>query len=217
MTENRTNTIALFFARPWVRSVSSVLLIFGVLGAFIHWYGTRTTVSIEKSVLSAPVATIAPTMGGILNAVYVEEGDFIPANTPIAQVGAETLFAKEAGIVSGAAQALGTFIAPGHAVYSVISTERMRVAGTIEETEGLARIQTGQRVVFTIDAFPGQSYEGVVDAVSPASDEVGIAFSISDKRPTKKFTVYARFDTAAYPELKNGMSAKMTVHTSTNP
>ncbi len=88
----------------------------------------------------------------------------------------------------------------------------MRVAGTIDETKGLSKIQPGQRVVFTVDAFPGRKYEGVVDEVSPVSDDAGVAFAISDKRPVKKFTVYAHFNPSSYPELKGGMSAKMTVY-----
>jgi hypothetical protein len=39
-----------------------------------------------------------------------------------------------------------------------------------------------------------------------------IVFSISDKREEKEFEVKATFDADAYPELKNGMSAKMWVY-----
>jgi len=39
-----------------------------------------------------------------------------------------------------------------------------------------------------------------------------VIFSISDKRPVKKFDVKLRFNVEAYPELKSGMSAKMTVY-----
>jgi hypothetical protein len=37
-------------------------------------------------------------------------------------------------------------------------------------------------------------------------------FSISDKREEREFEVRAIYDTNAYPELKNGMSAKMWIY-----
>jgi hypothetical protein len=38
-------------------------------------------------------------------------------------------------------------------------------------------------------------------------------FNISDERPTNQFAVYVRFDPAQYPQLKNGMSARIWVYT----
>ncbi len=211
MTEPAKETTRLL-SQPWVKSAAAVIVIFGALIALIFWHAARTTVKIDTSSLTAPVAAIAPSAGGTLNALYVKEGDHVPANAPIAQVGTETLFAKEGGIVSGGPQVIGSYFAPGQKVVSVIDDQDMRVIGSIEETKGLRKIEAGQRVTFTVDAFPGTTYEGTVDEVSPASDDAGVAFSISDKRPVKKFSVYARFDASAYPELRSGMSAKMTVH-----
>ena len=89
----------------------------------------------------------------------------------------------------------------------------MKVVGQIEETKGLKNIAAGQRATFTVDAFPGKTYEGVVDEVSAVSDDTGVVFDISDQRPVKKFDVKVRFNVADYPELKSGMSAKITVYT----
>jgi len=201
-----------FLSKPWVQSLAAIVIIFGALGALLFWHSSSTKVSIDTSVLSAPTATIAATAGGPLNALYVKEGERVPANAAIAQVGTETLFAKAGGIVAGDPQVVGSYFAPGQKIISVVDDTHMRVVGTIDETKGLNKIQPGQRVSFTVDAFPGKKYEGTVDEVSPVSDDAGVAFSISDKRPVKKFNVYANIDTAAYPELKSGMSAKMTVY-----
>jgi multidrug resistance efflux pump len=199
-------------SQPWVKSVAAIVIIFGALAGFIFWHTAHSEVSIDTTVLDAPMANIAPTSGGVLNALYVKEGDRVPANAPIAQVGTETLFAKEGGVVSGDPQVIGSYFAPGQTVVSVVDTQKMRAVATIDETKGLSKIKPGQRVTFTVDAFPGKTYAGTVDEISPVSNDAGVAFSISDKRPVKKFNVYARFDTSAYPELKSGMSAKMTVH-----
>ena len=58
---------------------------------------------------------------------------------------------------------------------------------------------------------PGARYVGTVDEISPTSRSSAVAFTISDKRELKEFNVKIRFDRSAYPELKNGMSAKVTI------
>lgn len=201
-----------FLKKPWVQSVGIIVVVFGSLYGAIFWQKSSTTVFTDMSVLEAPVAHIAPSTGGVLNVLHVEEGDYVTPNTAIAQVGTETLFAKESGVVVGKPQVLGTYMVAGQKVVDIVSTDRMRLVGTFEETEGLSKIVAGQNVTFTVDAFPDREYEGMIDTISPVSNDAGIAFSISDKRPIKKFNVYAQFDTTRYPELKSGMSAEMTVY-----
>jgi len=89
----------------------------------------------------------------------------------------------------------------------------MKVIGQLEETKGLNKIKVGQRATFSVDAFPGKTYEGVVEEVSATSDDTGVVFNISDQRPIEKFDVKVKFNIADYPELKSGMSAKITVYT----
>ncbi len=199
-------------SQPWIKSLVAIAVIFGALGGFLYWHKVQSEVTIDTSYLSAPSATIASLSGGTLNAMYVKEGDRVAPNAPVAQIGNETLFTKEGGIVVGDPHVLGSFFAPGQKIVSVINDQKMRVVGTIEETKGLSKIQAGQRVVFTVDTFGNKKYEGLVDEISPVSDDAGVAFSISDKRPVKKFDVYVRFNAATYPELKSGMSARMTVY-----
>ena len=77
----------------------------------------------------------------------------------------------------------------------------------------MSDISAGNRVVFTVDAFGSTKYDGIVESVSPTSNQTGVTFSISDKRAVQKFDVKVRFDASKYPELKNGMSAKMKIYT----
>jgi hypothetical protein len=66
--------------------------------------------------------------------------------------------------------------------------------------------------MFKVDAFGDKKYYGVVDEISSTSHESDVVFSISDKREKKKFDIKVRFNLAEYPELKNGMSAKLWVY-----
>jgi len=65
---------------------------------------------------------------------------------------------------------------------------------------------------FTVDAFGSKKFFGIVDEISPISDQSGIVFNISDKREVKQFDIKVRFDIKAYPQLKEGMSAKIIIY-----
>ena len=53
---------------------------------------------------------------------------------------------------------------------------------------------------------------GVIDEIAPTANASGIVFNISGQRETQQFDIKARFDATKYPELKNGMSARMWVY-----
>lgn len=190
-----------------------VVVIFGALAGFLFWESQKNTVFIENSDLEAPIINLSTTSPGILNALYVKEGDRVSANSEIALVGSQIISTKDGGIVAFAPEILGAYFMPGQTVVSIVNDQAMKVVGQIEETKGLENIVAGQRATFSVDAFSGKNYEGVVDQISPISDDNGVVFSISDKRPVKKFDVEVRFNVADYPELKSGMSAKITVYT----
>ncbi len=213
METNETKKESIFKRKPWVKSLSFFVLIFAALGAFVVWQTGRGIVKIDDSTLEAPVINLSTTAPGTLNALYVKSGDVIQPDAQVALVGTTIISSKEGGIVASTPDALGGYYAPGMTIVSVVKTSGMKVVGQLEENKGLDKVAAGQRATFTVDAFPGRTYEGVVDEVSATSDETGIAFSISDKRPTKKFDISVRFDVSKYPELKNGMSAKIRVHT----
>jgi multidrug resistance efflux pump len=88
----------------------------------------------------------------------------------------------------------------------------LRVVGQVDENKGLADVHVGAPVRFTVDAFGAKEYLGVVDEVSPTAHAGDVVFNISDQRQVQTFDVKVRFDTAAYPELKNGMSAKIWIY-----
>jgi len=202
-----------FLKKPWVISAASFVVIFGLLGIFLYWQESTNTVFIENSNLEAPIINLAPSYPGTLNALYVKEGDVIEANSQVALVGSQIISTGDGGLVATAPDVLGSYFAPGQTVVSVVNTSQMKVIGQIEETKGLDRIKVGQRATFTVDAFPGKTYEGVVDNISAVSDDTGVVFNISDQRPIENFDVEVQFNIAQYPELKSGMSAKITVYT----
>ncbi len=94
----------------------------------------------------------------------------------------------------------------------MIDPNQLRVVGKIDENKGLSSIKIGDPATFTVDAFGGTEFTGIVDEISPTSDQSSVVFSISDKREIKQFDLKVRYDIALHPEFKNGMSAKLRIY-----
>ena len=191
-------------------TVGLLILVAGFTASYLILSGNR--VYIENASIIAPLITLSPTTAGRLNAVYVNEGDTLAANTPVALVGTEVIKTKAAGLVVKVNDIVGAQVSAGQAVVTTIDPTALRVVGEIQEDQGLSKIAIGDPIVFTVDAFGGQKFYGVVDEIAPTSNTSDIVFSVSDQREEQKFDVKARFDVAEYSALRNGMSARMCVY-----
>jgi len=198
--------------KGWMGAIGIISLIAAVAAGLIYWKMQQTQVYIDSAYIDAPIVSLAPATSGILQNVFVHEGDVVAAQTPVAQVGTALIKTKTAGIIVSVPNTVGANVSPSAAVVSLVDPTQLRVVGKIDEDKGLDRISLGDRVEFTVDAFGSKKFTGFVDEVSPMSQQSGVVFSISDKRETKQFLIKVRFDAAAYPELKNGMSARMWVY-----
>ncbi|HQU08127.1 MAG: hypothetical protein B7X04_04235 [Parcubacteria group bacterium 21-54-25] len=192
---------------------AGALVVVLIAGATVYYFTTRNIVYIDQAQITAPLISLAPTVSGRLQALYVQVGDTVPAYTPVAQVGNEIIETKVAGMIVSVVNTIGATMPAGQAVVTMVDPTTLRVVGKIDENKGLSSIVVGDPVTFTVDAFGSKQYTGVVDEVSPTAVSTGIVFNISSQRPTQQFDIHARFDINAYPELRNGMSARMWVHT----
>ncbi len=189
-----------------------VVVVGGTIAALAYLGVSSKSVYIDKAQISAPTAELAPTVAGNLMHTYVAVGDIIAPNTVVAQVGVELIKSTAGGLVVDARTDTGTLINPGTAVVTTVDPTALRVVGDVQENKGLTDIKVGQPATFTVDAFGGEQFTGVVDEVSPTAQSGDVVFSVSDKRQEQDFTVKVRFDTTAHPELKNGMSAKIWIY-----
>jgi len=144
--------------------------------------------------------------------VMVKPGDQVLENDVVARVGNELLKAKADGLITDVQDDIGKTFGPGEAVVSMVEPNELRVVAHLDEDKGLKDVRVGQLVNFTIVAFGSKNYFGTVDEISETSRQSSVVFNISDKREVKQFDVKIRFDINTYPELKNGMSAKVWIH-----
>jgi multidrug resistance efflux pump len=198
--------------RTWIITALIALVIAAGAGGFIYWRITSERVAVDTASITAPEIDLSPSSPGILEAVYVHEGDSVPANTTVARVGDQLIQTKVAGIIVSIPDTIGAQATANAPVVTMIDPTQLRVVGKVAEDKGLDRIQVGDNVVFTVDAFGSKQYSAVIDEIAPTSEQSQIVFNISDQREEQQFDVKARFDTTQYPELKNGMSARMWIY-----
>ena len=190
----------------------AILFLIGIITTVLYLRVSASRVYDEDAEIFAPEIVLAPQKPGILQEIYVTEGQVIPKNFIVARVDNELVKAKEEGLVILAAKETGKIASSADPVATIINPDELRVVARVEENKGLTRIEVGQRVVFTVDAFGSKEYQGIVDEIGVSSREPDLVFNISSQRPTKEFNVKIRFNISQYPELKNGMSAKVWIY-----
>ncbi len=201
--------------RGLVLSIGAAVILLLLIGGGAYWYVSSKTVYIDQSVISAPVIDLSPSSPGILEQVFVNVGDTVITGEPIARVGDQIIEAQTGGEIVSVNTDIGAFINPAAGqgtVASMVDPSQLRVVGHLDENKGLSSVKVGDPAIFTVDAFGGKTFKGIVDEVSPTSRASGVVFNISSQRPTNEFDVKVRFSTGNYPELKNGMSAKIWIY-----
>lgn len=204
------------FKNPKVfRTFLAIVGIIIVLAGVLYYEFTHSRVFIDNSLVDAPITVIAPSSAGTLIEMDAYEGEMVKKGDALAVVSGQTIHTDTDGLIIQANNQIGSSVSPQSTLVQLINLSNMRIAGTIDENKGLNDIHVGQVASFTVDALQGKTFWGYVDEISPSAKQTQLSFSISSERPTQQFVVYVRFDANKYPEIKNGMSAKMTVFTDT--
>ena len=191
--------------------LGAVIVVAALCGG-IYWYVSSQSVYIDQSVIQAPIINLSPTTSGPLQVVFVNVGDIVTANQPIARVGGEIVESKTSGEIVSVDKNIGELESPGQSVVAtMVDPTQLRVVGHLDENKGLANVAVGDVAKFTVDTFSSKTYYGVVDEVGQTS-QVSVTSNIFNQRPVNEFNVYVRFDPTQYPELKDGMSARIWVY-----
>ncbi|MCL4374820.1 HlyD family efflux transporter periplasmic adaptor subunit [Patescibacteria group bacterium] len=197
------------------RTVGGIMLVILLIAAAWFYATHEGRVKIDNSLVEAPIVSISPQTVGKLAAVNVSVGQPVKKGDIVATVGSEYLRAYTDGLIVEASGELGAMVSAQTPPVKMIDPAQMRISGTIDENKGLNQIKIGQVAAFTVDALPGKIFWGYVDEIAATAKQTQLTFSISSERPTQQFVVYVRFPARAYPQIKNGMSAKLTVYTNT--
>lgn len=78
------------------------------------------------------------------------------------------------GVIGKRGAMVGQYVQPGQALYSLVPDGAVWITANFKETQ-IQHMQPGQSVQVSLDAFPGKTFIGVIDSLSPAS---GAKFSL---------------------------------------
>jgi multidrug resistance efflux pump len=130
----------------------------------------------------------------------------------VAEVGTELLKSTAGGLVTIVNNNIGEEVSPTDVIVETVDPTQLQVVGQVEEDKGLIDIAVGDKATFTVDAFGSQQFTGVVSEISPTAQSSDVVFDVSDQREEQDFDVKVQYDTTLYPQLKNGMSARIWVY-----
>jgi len=210
------NLLTKFKDPKFLKAVGVIFLVIILIVSYVVFEKMTGRVFIDNSIIQAPVVTVSPSISGTVQEIQVKEGQIVTEGDTLAVVDSDIIRADTDGLIISAPDLTGSNVNPETQLIQMIRPVNLRVTGTIDENKGLDLVKVGQVASFTVDALPGKTFWGYVDEISPSANIAAFSFSTSTERATQQFVVYARFDTAAYPQIKNGMSAKMVVYTKTH-
>jgi membrane fusion protein, multidrug efflux system len=135
------------------------------------------------------------------------------------QLGYTVITAPTAGVVAKRRAEPGELVQPGQQLLTIVPTDSLWVTANLKETE-LADVTPGDAAEFTVDAYPGVTFRGKVESVSPATgarfsllppDNATGNFTKVVQRVPARVAVDGRQD-PAHP-LRPGMSVDITITT----
>ncbi|WP_225603259.1 HlyD family secretion protein [Pseudomonas sp. PDM09] len=177
----------------------------------------------KVTVAKAQAQSILAQLGGNIDLPLEQQPSYLQARAKVDEAARNfknsVVVAPFAGIVTNVdSLAAGAYLQPPQSGFSLVSTEQMWVMASPKETE-LTHMQPGQPVTITVDSYPGETWHGTVESISPAS---GSSFSLLPAQNTtgnwvkvvQRIPVRIRIeDAAGKPPLRHGMSVEADVDT----
>ena len=85
------------------------------------------------------------------------------------QLGRTTLKSPIDGVVSERAVNVGDIVSPGAPMFTVIEPSSLRLEGAVPAS-AVGTLQLGTPVTFEVQGYPGRTFDGTVERISPAVD-----------------------------------------------
>jgi len=169
--------------------VAAVIMI-GVIAWYSYYSISSQYFKTNNAKVSATMYSITPAMPGKLVKLTVGEGDKVSANEIIGRVeGGAYLKSPVDGEVIDSNVKIGQMIGLTTVVAVIADESDVCIKSNIEETD-IEKIKEGQKVVVTMDAFPGKTFHGHVKTVDKLTQTAlsGTATSFSTSGTYTKVT-----------------------------
>jgi multidrug resistance efflux pump len=212
--------------KKFVLSLILTLLILAGGGiGYYYWYEGAHYVKTEDARVAGDIYRIMPRIAGKITALQIAEGDTVVAdqivgqqdtmNLPTNMLDNATLRAPISGTVIKTLAKEGEVVAPGQAVAMVIDESKLYISANIEETE-VNRVKIGQKVAFTVDAFPDKQLIGHVEEIGEATNSTFSLLPATNTsgnftKVTQRIPIKISIDNSDGIELSAGMNAVIKI------
>ena len=185
-----------------------------------HKYdAARQTLSAAQQALANVVANL----GGNPNIATDQHPDVQAAKAQLDQAEYDLahtrIYAESNGVVARVDKLQrGSYVTPGTPLFALIGSDDLWVEANFKETE-LTHMKPGQRAIVEVDTYPGRSFIGTIEGISPGT---GSEFSVLPAqnasgnwvKVVQRLPVRIRLaETDADAPLRAGMSATVEVDT----
>ncbi|AWX54871.1 MULTISPECIES: HlyD family secretion protein [Brevibacillus] len=206
-----------------------ILLLFVAGGGgigYYYWYQGAHYVTTQDARIAGDIYRVMPKMTGKLTGLAVKEGDTVIADQIVGQQDttnvATTMLENSVlrspitGTVIKTQAKEGEIVSTGQSVALVIDESKLYISANLEETE-IERLKLGQKVDFTIDAYPGKKLGGHLMEIGKATNSTFSLMPAANTsgnftKVTQRIPIKIAIDDTAGLDLVAGLNAEIKVH-----
>jgi membrane fusion protein (multidrug efflux system) len=96
-----------------------------------------------------------------------------------------TIKAPLSGVVGLRALSVGAYVTPGQPIVELADVDPVKVDFRVQEL-ALSELRRGQPIRVTVDALPGKTFDGEIDAIDPIIDVAGRAIRLRARIPNPR-------------------------------
>lgn len=187
-------------ARLIILAVLVLALAGGGWALYNYVYASIHFLSTQNAQVMADMVAVSPLVTGKLTDWTAKEGDMVKTGQVLGRQDTGTLVSSSAvssaalgstadsiaskaeikspidGMIIQSSVVEGQMVAPGTSVATIADISDMYISANIEETS-IFKVKEGQLVDITIDAYPGQTFQGYVAHIGKAANSVFNPFS----------------------------------------
>jgi len=206
--------------------ILTVMILAGGGIGYAYWYEGSHYVTTEDARVSGDIYRVMPRIAGKLTELNIQDGDLVVAdqilgqqettNLPTNLLENAILRAPISGTVIKTLAKTGEVVSPGQSVALIVDENKLYISANIEETE-VQRLQIGQQVRITIDAFPGVELTGNLLEIGHATNSTfsllpAINTSGNFTKVTQRIPIKVSIDSSESLDLSPGMNAEIKVY-----
>ena len=103
----------------------------------------------------------------------------------LARLQKATIKAPLSGVVGLRAVSVGAYVTPGERIVELADVDPIKVDFRVQEL-ALSELRRGQPIRVTVDALPGKTFQGEIDAIDPLVDVAGRAIRLRARIPNPR-------------------------------